>query len=1118
VADSKSRLTPELLARLLVDNGHLTKFQATKLIAELKDTLSLPRESDSDARDDEDELGLAESDELAEQSVPSKPIEAKSGKSRRKSNTANVIIDETPLAAAEVVRSKPIDAARVPVVEVVEVDSPADMPTVGAADDFSESPRLSPKLLRPARPKSNPWDSFRILGVGLILSLVLVAGTVLVYYFWRGNAEERLKRADDAYEQRSYETAAVMYREFAEVFPSNEKASYARVRSALASIRKDVEGTPNPTIGLKAASEMLPGLVDETSLSEQQSDLAGVLIALAGKFNERADQASTTEERKDLMTEMAGLMELINDPRFVGANQRSQQAPTLNRIQEDRQRILREINRDEELVVALNEFDRQLEAKDTLKAYEIRNQLINRYPVLEANESLSERVQRATRVQQSLVESGSLQVEVSRQSPHPSDNGRSFVLANRMGREAPAMAGQVVFVKAKGAVYGIDGQTGNLLWRNFVGSQFHSYPLKLGETSTSDALMSEPDLGRISRVEGKSGETVWHADLNTAIHPPVAESEELFMATLEGSVLCLDAIAGQAKWTTKLPQPVQVAPCVAFGKPHLYLPAEHSNLYVISRVDGSCREVFYLGHRSGAIAVPPILLLGQLFVFENINSKTAKIRILSTSGEGLELKDAQVPLTMEGNIVVSPQVDGRRLIVHSDLGQIVILDIEPTADTQKVNEIASIPKNLFQPQLSWSLAENNRVWMADTRFTRFDLQVALQKLSRVWSKNDGDRFVGPPQKFGDVIVHTRTLRGNQGVRVSAVDANSGDAFWETDVGVPVTHVASAEGGQINAITSNAMMFTVDRQPITSSADVNPGQGKTEMRFDSSVQLTNGNVVLMNQSRANQLALYSPVRNALQLLSASFNGAAPSCEVVSVGDNLAIGLDNGQLVLIDPTNGSQVASPYQPPLEPGRKIRWNAPAYLASTQTLIVSSDLQKLVRLSVGDSLRPLGEVTLESPLVGPIVAVGNGVCAVETTTAGDNLKFFDATSLKSEAGRSLNGRAIFGPLATADGCIVQTQTHLVAFSSDGKQVWAIDYPNIRLLAPPSQTSQGLLFINRSGDVWLIDPRDGAILGKTSAGQSLSSAPVVLGAGLIIGSAEGGVLALPMPTANSEAR
>lgn len=55
IAESKTRLTPELLAKLLVDNGHLTKFQATKLIAEVRDSEG-PTEVDDSG---EEELGFA---------------------------------------------------------------------------------------------------------------------------------------------------------------------------------------------------------------------------------------------------------------------------------------------------------------------------------------------------------------------------------------------------------------------------------------------------------------------------------------------------------------------------------------------------------------------------------------------------------------------------------------------------------------------------------------------------------------------------------------------------------------------------------------------------------------------------------------------------------------------------------------------------------------------------------------------------------------------------------------------------------------------------------------------------------------------------------------------------
>ncbi len=67
VSESKSRLTSELLARLLVDNGHLTKFQATKLIAEL--SASSAKGPTSSSSTPSDELGFAE-DPLASKQSP----------------------------------------------------------------------------------------------------------------------------------------------------------------------------------------------------------------------------------------------------------------------------------------------------------------------------------------------------------------------------------------------------------------------------------------------------------------------------------------------------------------------------------------------------------------------------------------------------------------------------------------------------------------------------------------------------------------------------------------------------------------------------------------------------------------------------------------------------------------------------------------------------------------------------------------------------------------------------------------------------------------------------------------------------------------------------------------
>ena len=1120
VGESKSRLTSELIARLLVDNGHLTKFQATKLIAELN--VATPTGPATSPNATNDELGFAE-DMPGSQPSPST--------TDAPDHVAKVFLDDEIVGDP---LEQPLDLVPVPIVSADEV--PVEVLPLGPA--AKKKNLAEPKVKRPSRsatssaqslpdmplrpvavPKgsqANPYDSFRILGVGLILALVLVAGFFLVNYFWRGNAEQRLQAADAAYEQRSYESATLAYQEFSKNFPTNEKASYAKVRAALAAIRQEAEGAPDPKLGLDTALNFLPGLVGEAALGDQQSDLAGILIALAVKFNERADRTQDTAERKLLMTDMEKLLELINDPQFVGVNQRNQQAPTLSRMQEDRQRIMREINRDEELASALTEIDSKLAAQDPLGAYEIRKALINRYPLLETNQGLAERVQQATSLERSMVKPSSLDVQVAAAAPQ-TNLGRSFVLANRTGSAAPSLQGQVLFVKAKGSIYGLDGESGQILWRHFVGQHFPSQPLRIGETN-ADAIVAQPEQGILSRLIGNNGESKWYADLGTAIHNPTLAGEELLVATLEGTVLRMDAATGQPMWAAQLPQATATSPTTsqvdAAENPQLYVLADHSNLFVLSRSDGTCSEVFYLGHRSGSLAVPPIWLLGQLFVFENISSKSAKIRILSTTSDGLELQEAQAPLIMDGNIVTPPQIDGRRLVVQSDLGQLKVLDIEPTAKSQRVSELASLQKNSNQPKKSWLLAANNHVWVADQQLMRIDVQVATLNMSHVWLKYDGDRFVAPLQRLGDTLIHARTQSGTQGIRVTAADADSGKTYWETDLAVPVTYIG-ASGTGYEAVNSSGMLYTLGNKPIRTEADENPGRGMPKILYEHATTLSDGRVVMMNSSQTNQLAVISSSAPKIALLSASFGTAQATCPPIAVGDKLAACLDSGQIVLIDVTTAAIAGTPYQPAVQAGQKMRWNAPVYLPSSQTLIVANDVPSLVRLGTEDGLKMMNEVSLDNALVGPLVAVGDQVCAVAATDSGDTLQFFDPTNLQKRASWPLPGRLVSGPYATEQGCLLQTDGKLALISPQSQPLWTIDFPASPLVSGPLISGANWSLATQSGQVYVLNASDGQVFGQEDVAQPLSSPMLPLGSSLLLGSTEGAVLALPIPSSKS---
>ncbi len=316
------------------------------------------------------------------------------------------------------------------------------------------------------------------------------------------------------------------------------------------------------------------------------------------------------------------------------------------------------------------------------------------------------------------------------------------------------------------------------------------------------------------------------------------------------------------------------------------------------------------------------------------------------------------------------------------------------------------------------------------------------------------------------------------------------------------------------MNSSGSLFALDNMPIRNAADVDPAQGKPAMMFANPVWLSDKSAVMLNQSKSNQMAIYSP--QSLRLLSANFGSARPSCPATAVGDNLAVGLDNGQMVLIDPSNGTMAAAPYQPPMQPGKKVRWNQALLLGDT--LIVSSDLQKLVRLGIGDSLSVLTEVDLESPLSGPLAALGKQVCGVQASPAGDSLVVFDSTSLKKLGNVALDGRLVSGPFPHAGGVILQTNTKLMGISAEAAVSWSIDFPNSQLISAPAAMGGNLVCVTRAGQVWVVDASNGNVIGDMDAGQALSSTPLLLPTTLLVGSDEGAVLALPIPTSRMENR
>lgn len=1113
VDDSKARITAGTLARLLVDNGHLTKFQATKLISDMSKDAPDKQAAGSRSTVEEDLLDLApeapqahkaqileDDDGMVAASVADDDIVA-----------VELVSDEDDVVAVEVVEEAgPVSESEAPkkrsAKRITKIESTGTKRPKQPAKTKPRRP-LNP----PSRPGDNPWESHRILTVGVVLGLLVVFALALGYYFFRGNAETMLAAANDAYKPNNYEVALKKYESFVESFPTHEEASMARVRVGMCKIRKDVESLPNPLEALKTAETVLPTLVKEPGLASERGDVAGALVALAQKFNSRADNAKDTAGKKVLMNEMGRLNALLSDTQYVGNSARDQFGVALKAIEEDTRRIERDIAREEDLASALVQIDEKLKENRTSEAYLVRSGLLSRFPQLEKDPSIVQRVQEAAKIQQTLVTPDIPEIKVSPVAP-PAPSTKAVSLVNRAGSDATALAGRVICVAAKGTVYGLDGQTGSVKWRYFVGRDMVDDPLPVGDSRESDVIVLRPELGQLTRLEGATGKVKWFCELGGPALAPRIDGEDMLVSLKSGTLLNIEPQTGQIKWAAHTPQPLQVTPIINGEKAHVYVPANHQNMYVLSRQDGRCKEVFYVGHREGGIAVPPVHLLGQLFIFENRTAEKSVVRIMTTDDTGANITFGQEPVEMEGNIVTSPLVDGRKLVVLTDRGQIKVFDVQPSDEKNKVSVLASEVGSETRPMMTWGVSENNQLWMTNFSFTRWDVQVSTGKLIRQWTLNPADEFVGPPQKFDDTIVHRSIPRGNRGIRVTAAKADTGAVQWAVDLGVPVVMLASPAQGRFDAVIASGAQFAIDpSQAFINKAESNVDSFKAGMNYSNPRTLANGFISMQNLTTGNRFLTYAPTPsgNKIKNGGASF-AAKPTTPPAVVDNGLAVGLDNGQLLVIDPLTGSTLAKPFQPPVEPGKKHSWNEPVYNKEVKALFATDSRRKLYRLGVGDSLRVLSDIDLEGTPMGPAALVGNQVAIVLSNQTAESLLVFDSATLSKEGTTLLDGRWQAGPFTISPGLVlVQTDRKLQAFGEGGKKAWEMPFPKVRLAAPPSFQPNGIAVAATSGQVWLIDATNGSVQTERSVDQPLSAAPLVIAGGMLLGTDEGSVLLLP---------
>jgi len=1153
VEQSKTRVSSEAIAKLLVDNEQLTKFQATRLIAQLRENSdpegtpaktflagskgTAPGTTPSAVGSDDEDSMLPEdlrpvtrssaSDEIPEAVIISDVEEVE-------------IVDDEEFAESEEVFEEIEE-----VVEIVDGDVLVD--GIDPVNDRQPSERSSPRTVNPresielspldapesvsVRPikigstRDNQWDVFRIWGYGFILMTLLTAFGGLVYWVLSKSSESVYKTAQDSYDARDYEKATKEFMAFASSYSSDEKAGRAKILAAIAQIRHANDSMGDPVKAIDLAKEALPGVVNEPSMNdlELRADLASAMVAVSEKLVQRADSAKTTEARKDLIKSLDEQFVLMKNPQYVPNAQRVTNEVRIRTVEEERERLMRNVKRNEDTVIAIETMKSAIERGDVDAAYQARRSVVRDYPQLALDRPLLELLQQATGILQKAVESTKQLPELI-VTDESQSLARSVFLVKQSGQAINVADDAVFVVKAKQSVYGLRAKDGTVLWRNRVGAETVSDPIRMSSDFNSDALLVSPGKGSLARVGAADGKPVWKLQFGGRLLAPSVDSGMVFAASSDGQVYSIDGETGQVRWAKQLPQKMEVGVGGSSNKPGRYCLGEHSNLFVLSRNDGTCTQVYYVGHNRGTIAVPPVFTLGYVLIFENARPGECTMHILKAGEQGDELTVGQNPITLKGHVVVPPSLDGRRMVVVTDLGEINAYDIEPANPGNKVNRVAVIEKNENAPKIAWPTVAGNELWITANRFIRFQIQVSKQQLVRDWVREEEDQFTGRVFKIDDYVIHSRVVRGTQGIRVSAVNGVTGDAVWETDLGVPLV-VALPGSGTVTVINSQAALFSVSGKSIIAgrpiSAAENPGRNSRMINFEQPVTLPNGKTAILNIGQGAQVLTFDPKGSSgtsLQMTTLQVTSGIPSEPPAVTSNGIVVPLNNAQLAYIDPTTGKQLGSPFQPTLQTGVETRWLAPVTLADGQTVVAATNQNKIHRLSTGKQLRSLTEAPTALPLIGRLATASDVICTVARAESHDILEIYNGTDLSRIGGQEQDGRVSWGPYAVGEQFLAYCETSgLSSIDLKGKALWKLDLQGIALVGPPLLNDNDILISGTNGKLYRIDIASGILKATVSLEEPLSGPPSLLGQQLLLPGTEGVLLVVPLDSTRADA-
>ncbi|HEX5444333.1 MAG TPA: PQQ-binding-like beta-propeller repeat protein [Pirellulales bacterium] len=956
--------------------------------------------------------------------------------------------------------------------------------------------------------KGNVWDSPLLLTVGGSLLALLILGGVLWWRLGRLTGDEAFRQAESFYKSGSYTQAVAQFDKYLKEFPEHSEVSVARVDRGMAQMRQAVEGARDWTKTLTTAQGLLDEIKSETAFGEARPELAALLPQIAEGLAKQAHD----KPDMNVVERAEDALKLVD--KYVSKSQRPTQK--LADVQASLQFTRHVLGRDAALEKAVAGIKQAIEEGSPQAAYVLRRELVKSYPELAGNETLREAVLSLSKAEQSAVE-----YVPQPRAAEPADVQSPFeaelVMAVRRGVKAPGVAGRAAHVLAGGAVYGVDAESGEALWRRFVGFDTNYVPRPLSADPASDVLVTDSVRHEVLRVEGQSGKLRWRHVVGEPFdsHPVLARNHA-WIATRTGRLLMIDLESGESPGFIKLPQPARVGPAFDSRGQVCFQLAENSNLYSLNTQTNQCQEVLYLGHDPESIHVPPLVISPYVFIAKDNGTSDSLLLVLSSDDRGTSLKQAQEPLSLAGHVFAPLQVAGRTLVVATDRGAIYTYEINPPDSGKPLTLVADKPAETRAPLIRYPLLRDAELWVAGYGLTKYDIQSSRGRLEPKWVKDETDAMLEPPTVAGSVVICARRRGSEPEVRVRAANGKDGTPYWEAELAAPAagTPVSDAASGRLMWFNRLGALFKAPQDRLAGRVIENspllPDDPGPDLSGDaSSASLSGDRLALSSRGGIRALVADAASSQAAHWINLPDPLAAP---VIRFDEGLLAPGELGQIFVLDAATGESLVDPFQPKLDAEGGYQWTTPVAFGENEVLIADGR-KTLYRLGISDKpqrhLVALAQADLPGPVANPLALLSKTVYAV----GSDNeLKAFGLPNLTPGKTWPLGAGLAWGPFAAGSCMLAATlDGKLLCIDDDQHEVWKTSWSHGALAGEPLLDGDAYFLGSQAGGVYRLSAKSGEELGMIDVGEPIAAGPTALGERLLLAGYGGTLMVVARP-------